>query len=561
MNFRWKIRYHLSRHKPLAVFAATGLFSLAAAFVMFNDRWSIAHAAIKILLIWIPLALALHLTKIDQRIFDRGPRSALLRFLRSDLLFAAFAFALIPAVLVVALVTAKTGLLARHLLQIGFFWLPLYGLLHAQSLIKHYKQILLLLGSASICIFLLWLTGPLILRAVILSDVHMNLQPAFKLPEGLVNEDGVQPAIPAEQYSEDDFVILFLGDSFPFGWGLADQQQSFPFLVEAALSKQYPAAKVRLVNFGRIGTSPILQYRQLARIGKSYHPDLVLQSIDMTDFHNDVFYKSKLDSNEEMRVSIFHAIYVALRLWLGIPDGKLWLVEQLAEGKPGQEPPWDPDLTKPLQLSLYALLTGDSVEGFLGPRPWLEKPDGTRGDGTPPGSFREPQRRPGSPFHELPVRRLGLGEPEEKDDHLDHPNVKYYFPLWQPLEKSAPQMEITWREIERTAELSRKLGAKYAVFVLPRYQQYNPEECPDDWEKSLFPKNDAYLLEPFKFFEAKSDEAPFPVHSLLTAFQQSDLVSTVGEKDGHYNAAGHQIAAEAILRFMYGDGLVPGETQ
>lgn len=557
------------RYANFAKLVVCSAVALACAFVLFSDRYLILVEAAQIFAVWIVLTAALLLARrlwpsVDQALFEGGSRSAAMRYLRSDPAFFAAAITFLPAYVLTAAASHEAGERTRHLSQIAVFFVPLFLVLNIRGLLRAWRQWLLFAGTLAICVIVLWLAGPLILRRVILPDFYLGLQPAPKLAEGIANEDGVQPAVSSDQYRPQDFNVVFLGDSFTFGWGLAKQEQSFPFVIETLLKERFPDATIRVANFGRLGNSPLLELRQLLRLGATYKPDLVIQALDMTDFHNDQSYWEKLSSNKEMRVSFFHAMAVAFRLWLGITDPKLWLLEQLVIEQEDQVLSWLDTFS--LRVRIYALLTGQSEEESARfrrvriIRPPLQKIS----TGNPPaanGSGDDFVRRP---FHDpaLPVPPPPEGAPESrrKKEHEDKPPVKYYFPLWQPLEQSEPLLEITWKAILDTAAEAERLGARYALVVLPRYQQYNPGECPNDWEKDLFPPTDEYLLEPFKYFEKKAAIASFPIFSLLSAFRESGVFPTVNAEDGHYNAAGHRIVAEALVPMLLDARLLDGLT-
>jgi hypothetical protein len=135
---------------------------------------------------------------------------------------------------------------------------------------------------------------------------------------------------------------------------------------------------------------------------------------------------------------------------------------------------------------------------------------------------------------------------------VDKPNQRFFF-LFQPMEDSERHAEISWSALRDTEAEARRLGARYALFVMPRYQQYNPKECPRDREKVEFPEDDRYLLEPFRYFEKKSKEVSFPIHSLLGAFRDCGVFPTSPPDDTHWNAAGNRVAADAIVKVLVDD--------
>jgi len=123
---------------------------------------------------------------------------------------------------------------------------------------------------------------------------------------------------------------------------------------------------------------------------------------------------------------------------------------------------------------------------------------------------------------------------------------QYYFITEQPLEESRSFMQPTVGHIEKIKDQAAELGAGFALFVLPRAYQYSDRECPDSWDKHAFTVLGPYALEPFRFFAELKDKVDYPIHSLLPAFQETDLYPTCFKNDPHWNEDGAGVAAEAI---------------
>jgi len=118
-------------------------------------------------------------------------------------------------------------------------------------------------------------------------------------------------------------------------------------------------------------------------------------------------------------------------------------------------------------------------------------------------------------------------------------------------------METTWEALHDLEDEAIRLGAGFAVVVLARYQQYNPEECPGDWETPQEARYSPHALEPIRYFEERADEAAFPIRCLADDFRDSGVFPTTFEDDPHYNEAGHRIAGQAIARYLLAEELVP----
>jgi len=67
-----------------------------------------------------------------------------------------------------------------------------------------------------------------------------------------------------------------------------------------------------------------------------------------------------------------------------------------------------------------------------------------------------------------------------------------------------------------------------------------------------------YVLEPFRFFAEQAKTAPFPVHSLLPAFQNTTVFPTCFTGDPHWSPAGTQVAADALAEMCLREGWLQG---
>jgi hypothetical protein len=136
------------------------------------------------------------------------------------------------------------------------------------------------------------------------------------------------------------------------------------------------------------------------------------------------------------------------------------------------------------------------------------------------------------------------------------PAARYFF-LFEPAAASEPSFSASWEAILETERQARAMGARYALFVLPRYQQYDPRESPRDPERRVFPVDAQGLLVPFEYFARQARAASFPIHSLREDFLADPAFPKCRANDPHWNAEGNRVAAEAVDRHLLADGLVP----
>jgi len=169
---------------------------------------------------------------------------------------------------------------------------------------------------------------PRVLAAIVVARVseEYDLTVDHRLkPDGKhINSDGIRFQGEAPDVKEEEFVILFLGDSFTFGTRLVNRR-TYPRAFQAFVNQSECTAPVRTINFGWPSASPLLSLRLLRQIGYEYKPDLVVYSLDVTDFQEDLRYEQALRSAGDYEVD-------SSRLLQQFIDRKLpWLNVDLAD--------------------------------------------------------------------------------------------------------------------------------------------------------------------------------------------------------------------------------------
>lgn len=85
---------------------------------------------------------------------------------------------------------------------------------------------------------------------------------------------------------ENEFRIVFVGDSFTEGWGL-NYDDTYPKLVEDRLNEVHPEKNLIVFNAGVASSSPIIGYTVIKNRIIPLKPDLVVFALDVSDFHDD----------------------------------------------------------------------------------------------------------------------------------------------------------------------------------------------------------------------------------------------------------------------------------
>jgi lysophospholipase L1-like esterase len=309
-------------------------------------------------------------------------------------------------------------------------------------------------------------------------------------PDGAnINSDGIRFRGEAEDLDRSDFVVLFLGDSFTFGTRLRRNETTYPGVFEALLNSRGCRTPVRAVNFGWPSASPLLASRLLRQIGAKYQPDLVIYSLDMTDFHDDLRYERALRSADEYELD----------------------TAQVLRRLVDQRLPW---------LNEHWAARG-GLDGLLRPR------------------------RP---------RRIEAG-PGIPDDP--------FFATSQPLDESRPWIEAgvmkNLRAIHEFAGAS--LGVPMLLVVYPRAYQYSDRESPANWERRAYRALGPFVREPFRYFEAAQGDLPYPVVSLLAAFENAETSPLFFSDDPHWNRDGAKLAGARVAEAIEELQLIPCEAK
>lgn len=123
------------------------------------------------------------------------------------------------------------------------------------------------------------------------NDVDHRMEP-FSEPD--LNSDGIRSFREAEDFREEAVNIVYLGDSFVYGFKL-EAQDAVPAQLEAIARRSHPELEINVANFGWVSSSPLLSRRLLQDIGHKYKPDVVILGLDMSDFEDDIKYRKLIE--------------------------------------------------------------------------------------------------------------------------------------------------------------------------------------------------------------------------------------------------------------------------
>ena len=176
-----------------------------------------------------------------------------------------------------------------------------------------------------------------------------------------------------EHSKEGDVNILFIGDSYTYGYGVSDDM-TYPFQVGRFASDMNMDSNI--LNAGVPGYSFSQEYLYLKRLLRTYNPDIVIWSLEIGDLSNPLTNSLLYERHGKIkaRSAIFNGIYLQglLRNVLGkrFPDSRL--INLIAyslqyDGFKGNERRYNE--TRESMLNLFPNIVADSYriaesEGF-----------------------------------------------------------------------------------------------------------------------------------------------------------------------------------------------------
>jgi hypothetical protein len=292
-------------------------------------------------------------------------------------------------------------------------------------------------------------------RILLYGDVNHFMNP--KNHDDL-NTDNIRFHREASDIRDEDISVIFLGDSFVYGF-LLSHRAAIPYQFEEIAEQKYPNKTIHGVNFGWVSASPLLELELLKKIGHRYKPDVVILDLDLGDFHDDAVYEL---IRERRRIFI------------------------LADWLPA---------------------TTFLIEGFL--------------NQLSPAQYQNVMG--------IPKAHLYVNE--------------------NPINVSRPFMEAyTIKNVDLIYQYTTEvLGAKFIFAVNPKTFHYNEKESPLNWQKDIV-RRTPHSFEIFEYLKELSKSKPYPIITLLEAFQKTDVFPTAFERDAHWNRAGYRIAATELVR-------------
>ena len=158
----------------------------------------------------------------------------------------------------------------------------------------------MMLGVVIVSVAIIEAAGRLAFRRPLAQflDVDHRMAPN----RGDTNSDGIRSLIEPDQVLETDHNVIFLGDSFAYGYRMP-MENALPRVLEKRARAALPEKDIRVFNFGWVTSSPLLSLRLLQDIGHKYKPDTVMLLLDASsDFHDDRRYEKRLERKGVYRV-------------------------------------------------------------------------------------------------------------------------------------------------------------------------------------------------------------------------------------------------------------------
>lgn len=305
--------------------------------------------------------------------------------------------------------------------------------------------------------------------------------------------------------------ILFLGDSFTYGYGV-EEKDSFPRLVEEKLNGLFEGKpRVEVINGGLPGFSPILEYLYLKNEGFRFNPDLVILEFDLTDFSNDFTYSAGAIYDENGIPTAVPPVATA--------SAKPVAVEEVS--------PTSQSEPQTMQKSQLLPFLPSNIKKFFHDRSVLYRWVSTQ-------------------------LKVMLGQP------LADPEIESVSSYYTIVKEDTSNDEVLWqapkKNITLVNEFLTERGVPLVVSAHPQgilvdgKEWYNGRLLHGLERDRVY--SDRYFLEMENFLESQG----IPFINLLPYFRQSKVRGMFLPFDGHFNENGHKIAAEGIVAELLKNG-------
>lgn len=297
---------------------------------------------------------------------------------------------------------------------------------------------------------------------------------------------------------EGTYRILFLGDSFVQGYGVAEEE-SFPRLIEKELNAKFASnPKIEVVNAGVPNYSPLIEYLYLKNEGLKLSPDLVILEFDLTDFSNDLVYSREVGYDESGEP-------------LGFTKSSQSEILKVPAAQPLKE-----EMSK---AKLLPFLPGDLKRFFH--------------DNSALYRWMSSQLK------------IMLGQPlaDAEPDTLEN--------FYTIVKDDTSRDDLLWEQPEKNLTLIKKLldekGIPFIVSAHPHAilvdgKQWNNGRLLHGLERGKV-YSDRYFNRLASFLSGQN----IPFINLLPYFKQSALGELYFPFDGHFNINGHKVSATGII--------------
>ena len=136
---------------------------------------------------------------------------------------------------------------------------------------------------------------------------HQRVEAEFSEPV-LVNAEGFSDTEWTLAKEPDEIRIVTLGDSFVEGVGSLRQDANYPRMLATILRGTADARlHITVMNGGSAGSDPVFNLQALQRVFLKYKPGIIIQSVNGSDWSNDIPIRGGLSRfNEDGTVKIQH---------------------------------------------------------------------------------------------------------------------------------------------------------------------------------------------------------------------------------------------------------------
>lgn len=325
-----------------------------------------------------------------------------------------------------------------------------------------------------------------------------------------INQQGFRDNYHDNDNGENNYRIMFLGDSFVEGYGVP-VENTFSKIIESYTTK-IDGRKVETISAGVAGWSPLTQYVFLKTQGLAYKPDVVFLVFNVTDFSDEYRYRDRLVEEEILSDELAFGVGKSFKESTLSPVFK-------------QSPIFAETVNDPSTLPFVPV----QVKYFLNQNSYLYR------------------------FISKTIKtKIGKVKPVDTLDAKDYGDVNAdIFAVSRPRSEVEYEeiLDISKKSLERISLYLNKNDIPFVLVLLPHGHMVSQDEWSTGRARWGLKKN-VYPDKPLLDLEIWATEQGIETLNLTPLLKLSPVKNIYFDYDGHLTKEGNIVVSQAIISYL-----------